>query len=309
MNARAPVPRWRRSRCLTLVLGLMVAASLASGCSSRREERPARHGERLKIAKISTELFAIDRDAKTIQLDFSLEALVRERVAASKGLEIVDPSQDRGARLRVAARLVPDGYTGELHALVMAKLTNTDSIPLTANIDATRAKLPDGQAFSTADYIDHMKKAVAETLEALDEQAVVLTSGNAGLIKALDDPETDVRMAAIRALGERRARDAVEPLCGLLAREKNEAGQAAVGSLVMIGDEKAVPCIIDWAGSNDRRLAIIIDPLAAIGGQEAREYLEMVASGHEVQGIKLSAEEGLRRLEANEKARAQQKAR
>lgn len=300
--------RLRRRHCpFALGLCFALATMVAAGCSSRRETRPAGEGTRLKITKISTELFALDRDASSIKLDVSLEALVRERVAASKGLEIIDPAVGRGARLRVAARLVPDGYTGELHALVMAKLTNTDLIPLTANVDAVRAKLPDGKAFTPADYVDHLKKAVTETLQALDDQAVVLGSGNTGLIKALENPEPDIRVAAVRALGERRARDAIDPLCALLDREENEVGEAAVGSLVMIGDEKAVPCIIRWAGSNDRRLAIIIDPLAMLGGQEARVYLEMVASGHEVQGIKLSAEEGLRRLEANEKARQPQK--
>jgi hypothetical protein len=296
---QAPHARWSRSIAL-------VALVLVAGCDDSARSPAGRQGTRLGIAKVSTELFALDAESKALKLDVSLDAMVRERVEASKGLELVDPEHVAGgARLRVSARLLPDGFTGELHALISTKITNTGSIPLTSNVDATREKLADGRAFDEAAYVEHLKKAVADALTALDEQAVVLNSGNAGLIKALEHEETDVRMAAIRALGERRAQDAVEPLCELLRREKAEAGQAAVGSLAMIGSEKAVPCLIQWAGSDDRRLALVIDPMATIGGREAREFLEMIASGHEVEGIKRTAEEGLRRLEAGEKAKRQ----
>jgi len=139
-------------------------------------------------------------------------------------------------------------------------------------------------------------KAVKEAITALDEQAGLLKSGNDSLIKALEHTEPDVRMAAARTLAERRAKEAVPPLCDLLRREQNQVGQAVVGALAVIADEQGVPCLIQWAGADDRRLILIIDTLASIGGQEARSFLEMIASGHDQPGVRTVAEEGLRRM-------------
>jgi hypothetical protein len=85
-------------------------------------------------------------------------------------------------------------------------------------------------------------------------------------------------------------------MCDLLEDERGPVGEAAVGALAAIGDERGVPCIIHWAGTDDRRTLISLEPIAAIGGQEARAFLEMVASGHENAGVRRVAEHAMERL-------------
>jgi hypothetical protein len=70
----------------------------------------------------------------------------------------------------------------------------------------------------------------------------------------------------------------------------------------MIDDERAVPCMIEWAGSDDRRLVYVMEPLASIGGTEARAFLEMIASGHDEPGIRQVAENSLRRMSPSKAA-------
>ena len=45
----------------------------------------------------------------------------------------------------------------------------------------------------------------------------------------------------------------------------------------------------------------VIDAIGAIGGEEARAYLELVASGHDVAGIRKLAADALERLERRER--------
>lgn len=294
------------SLCLLTCIALSTALAASGGGCSERSSSPSGSppSKRLKILNLSTELTALDARGKRLKLDVSLEQVVKASVETSKALEFIETESgnQKAARMRVNARLLPDGFSKKLHAFIEARVSNTGTIPLTSYIDATLEELPESGSLDEEAYIKHLKRAVPDAIQALDEQAVLLSSGNKGLFKALDDDERDVRMAAIRTLGERKATDAVEPLCGVLRREKNEVGQAALGALVMIDEEKAVPCVIQWAGSDDRRLVLALEPLSTIGGREAQAFLEMIASGHEDPRIKSAAEESLRRLEASSKA-------
>ncbi len=303
MNARLTRIAAGSLSLIALIIGVVQA-----GCEDRPTAPPAPGGEKalqLEIGHITTELQAVDSDAIPLKLKISLEGLIKERISESEALafKTSDPGQARRktARLRVTARVLPDGFSGKLHALVSLRVTRTGSIPLSADIDAVRAGPPDGGVLDESDYVEHLTKAVADAVTALDEQAKLLGSGNKALIKALDHEEADVRIAAVRTLGERRARDAIEPICGVLRREKTQVAKASIGALVIIGDEAATPCLIQWAGSDDRRLLLIIDPLSTIGGHEAQAFLEMITSGHEDHRIRNVAEDALKRVRAPSK--------
>lgn len=293
---------------ITLITAMVLSPSI--GCGDRSQtSQPEDEAQRVNISRISTELTALNSRGKRLKLEVSLEELVKASIESSNSLALVESSgtgapPSKTARLRVNARLIPDGFTKKLHAFIETRVTNTGAIPLTSHIDATLEEVPEGAVLDDATYVKHLKRAVADSIKAIDEQAAVLYSANTTLINALETKERDVRMAAIRTLGERKATDAVEPLCGVLRREKNEVGQATIGALVMIDDEKAVPCIIQWAGSDDRRLVLILDPLASIGGQESQAFLEMIASGHDSHAVKTAAETSLRRIESTLKTKS-----
>jgi hypothetical protein len=261
------------------------------------------------IGNISGDLRAVDAAGKRLDLGVSDLEIVQRLLAKTETLAL--PSEWRepgdkspGASLRINADLLPDGFNGTLHAIVSGRVTKTGAIPITADVDAVRDAAPAGGTLQVPDYVAHLEKALDEVVGALDEQARLLGAGNATLVAALAHEERDVRVAAARTLGERRARDAVEPLCAALDREQGQVGQAFIGALAVIGDERAVPCLIQWAGSEDRRVVLIVEPLAAIGGREAREYLDMIASGHDDPRLRRAAEEGVRRLSTRAKAPA-----
>jgi hypothetical protein len=281
---------------LCIALG---AVATATGCPVDREgEGRTAPDDRLEVGRVATEFHAFGADAEPIELSTSLDGLVRTEVSKSRSLRLREGSEEarrRGAKLRVRAMVAPDGTTGELHAIVSARLDRTGSIPLSADIDAVRPGASKGGQLDESIYVRHLEKAVREAVQGLDEQVRLLRGGNSTLVDALESPEPSVRVAAARELGERRAREAVEPLCSLLRREEGHVGEAAVGALAAIGDRRAVPCLIDWAGDDEQRLVLVIDPLAAVGGDEARAFLEMVASGHESPGIRRVAEHALER--------------
>ncbi len=61
----------------------------------------------------------------------------------------------------------------------------------------------------------------------------------------LTDPDEEVRLAAVRALSDRRAGFAVDALVALLHDPSEEIAKAAVNSLGYIRDERAVPHLIE----------------------------------------------------------------
>lgn len=275
-----------------------------------REQTPAEPEHfTLKIGTIAADLVAFDRQGERLDTGVDIDQLLIEELRVAKSLSLVDdttPNKRKLARLKLKARLEPDGFTGQLHALVFARITRTGSIPLQADIDAVKTGVADaGPSNETSVYREHIAKAVKEAVTALDEQAFLLGSGDESLVKALGHAEPDIRVAAARTLAERRSKAAVVPMCDLLRQEQNQVGQAIVGALAVIGDERAVPCLIQWAGADDQRLVLVIDPLASIGGQEARSFLEMIASGHDEPGVRAVAEEGLRRVKGTKTIRDQ----
>ncbi|MCQ8893859.1 MAG: HEAT repeat domain-containing protein [Methanolinea sp.] len=72
------------------------------------------------------------------------------------------------------------------------------------------------------------------------------------VIRALHNPEDEVREEAARALGELGDRRAVDPLIGLLSDENRYVRREAAKSLGRIGDERAIPALISALKDEDR---------------------------------------------------------
>jgi len=69
---------------------------------------------------------------------------------------------------------------------------------------------------------------------------------------------------------------------------------------VAIGDRRAVSALTRLTRfRNTEKMAKIIDGIGTLGGREAREYLELVASGHEDADIRNMAAEALARLRSH----------
>ncbi|MCD6499848.1 MAG: HEAT repeat domain-containing protein [Deltaproteobacteria bacterium] len=111
--------------------------------------------------------------------------------------------------------------------------------------------------------------------------------------------EHDVRDMAIQAAG-RRKMDATVPSLIDVVRSSNSrrSRNLSIGALVSIGDERAVPALTADADFSDPdRLREIIEALSQIGGDEARQFLELTADGNPDPEIKTMARSSLKHLE------------
>ncbi len=294
------VSRLSQGLCLTLILSL-------SGCESCAREAPEEQGgddDRLAIGRIDTSIIAYDHEGERFQLDVPIDDLLRQELRGAKALRSIEREEptarrtDPHSRLKVSANLSIDGFTHKLHARVKARLTGTGSIPLEVDLDAVRhgPEGAQGEAITPADYRAHLEETLRAAMTELDEQALMLRSGNASLIEALAARDPNVKLAAIRALGDRHATEAVEPLCAALEGESDKLAPTIIDSLAQIGDEKGAHCLIEWAGTDEGKLALSLEPIATIGGDEARAYLESIAEAHGNPGLKRVAEEALRKM-------------
>jgi hypothetical protein len=109
--------------------------------------------------------------------------------------------------------------------------------------------------------------------------------------------------AAVEIAAFRRLRGTVPPLCELLGREEKEVADRAIGALVAIGDRRAVKPLTRVAKTfrDTAQMAKVLDAIGTLGGQEARDYLEFVASGHDDADIRNLASEALERMNRAEK--------
>ncbi|HKA90739.1 MAG TPA: HEAT repeat domain-containing protein [Haliangiales bacterium] len=131
-----------------------------------------------------------------------------------------------------------------------------------------------------------------ETVRRGDEKAV---------IAALSGSDPSLRQAAFAAVADHRLSAAVPRLLELLKSDDAMARDGAIGALVALRDPRAVKPLADLGQFNDLdMMRRVIDAIGAIGGEEARAYLEMVASGHDVPGIRALAKDALGRMDRKE---------
>jgi len=85
---------------------------------------------------------------------------------------------------------------------------------------------------------------------------------------------------------------------------KRPVRDAALGALVELRDPRAVPALTKTKSMRDRReMRKIVDALAALGGQEAADYLSFVADAHEDEEIRNMASAALVRLRGRSSAK------
>jgi len=127
----------------------------------------------------------------------------------------------------------------------------------------------------------------AELLEADRDRLLILMGG-------LDD---DVVMWALAVAGDRKITSLFDTVVGLLKSKSQSVREAAVGCLIELGDPRAVAHMTKLAKFRDHRmLTIVIDASASLGGQEAEEFLDFLASGHGNATIRKQAKQARKRM-------------
>jgi HEAT repeat protein len=110
-----------------------------------------------------------------------------------------------------------------------------------------------------------------------------------------DDPERLV--VAVRGLAEHHRHEDVAAIVPLLEHPSGAVREAATGALVVLGDRSAVRALIDADDSGDPLVTIrTLDAVAALGGDEALAYVELLATGHPLETVRRTAFQARRRI-------------
>ena len=108
----------------------------------------------------------------------------------------------------------------------------------------------------------------------------------------------ELRIEAIRAIGERRLTGEAPKLLALLDDPDEPTRDAALGALLALGDRRAVGVLTRSRSLRDRReLSKIIEAISILGGDEADDYLSFVAGSHDDEEIRAEATAARARLE------------
>ena len=238
---------------------------------------------------------------------------MRERLLATGLFAPGGPAARFGAR--VGTEVVEAGAVGEARAVVGLQL------------DDGRSDAPDGVSFKLEGRGSERYAIPKPTRKGAGEQApdratilnrlVLRIAGDlidgyvarrqlergppAVVHAALQADGGALRDDAIRAVGERKLRDEVPTLLKLLSDPDERTRDAALGSLIALGDRRAVSELTRTRSLRDRHeMRKMIEAIAILGGQEADQYLSFVAATHDDDEIRAEAAAARARLQRRE---------
>jgi len=153
-----------------------------------------------------------------------------------------------------------------------------------------------GPAFRQA-----LEQSLAQAVESELMQLDSLAKSDQELLKDLLSADPRVRDYSVRVLAERKNPAAVPALIEKLKDPDREVAMRAVGALGALGDPRAVAPLIDMSQTRDPKFVVaLVDVLATIGGRDAEAYLFTVASGHPDDEVRQAAQAAQDRLKGRE---------
>ena len=141
--------------------------------------------------------------------------------------------------------------------------------------------------------------AIERLAGRLAERERVRAGGEAALAEVLADAEAEPSAVrwALDLIAHRRVQSLFDQVTERLDAGSAEVRQRAVTVLAVLGGTRAVDVITARVRFDDTEsLGLVIDTVAALGGEDARAYLEFVASGHPEDEIRARASAALARM-------------
>ena len=202
-------------------------------------------------------------------------------------------SKPQAATHLLALTLLPDGGASSPGRSLQVILRPTDKEPLFG----ASAPIPAG------DGIEVFAQAFAAAWHLVGLQRKMEAAGTEALLPGLGASQRAVRAFAIARLGELRTPEAVVPLCKLLTDEEDEGlVLRAIGSLVAIGDTRAVEPLIELTRRREAPFVLqVVFAVGAIGGRTAEAFLVTLASGHPSKQVQRGAKDALREMEQRQR--------
>ncbi|GAB4293354.1 MAG: hypothetical protein Kow0090_07650 [Myxococcota bacterium] len=153
-------------------------------------------------------------------------------------------------------------------------------------------------------YAFLVEKSVKDALEKITSELDITFLTEEKLIEILEgEGDRNLRLLAIKRLGELRSEKALDPLIKAL-KEKNISRQTAegiIGALTQIGDSRAAADVIKFFKLTDEVQVIqAINFAADLGGEDAVAFLTAIAAGHPSRKVRIHAETALEKLKLGE---------
>lgn len=202
------------------------------------------------------------------------------------------PAADAGPKLDLQGLFDQDD--GEALMILTAKVRN-DKGPVNIEVKVVAtASLSAGY-----DAAALMKSGFEDLNRALGSMFRIYGGGKDVWLRSLDSAEPDEQILAARMIAANNVKDGVAALARLLTDPREAVAEEAAVSLSLLRDERAVPLIIESIKRGDLRSEVrAIETMAAIGGEEARAYLEMTSLGHEVPEVRKVSADALKRMKS-----------
>lgn len=286
---------------------LVLAPLLAAGCqgckarSSPRDERPrlshltarptegttvggksVRIDEAALVAKAKATL-----DRAGVFAGAQAEAGARPTVNVTLAVELLGegegPDPEIGVKVRIKIDVHPNDaeterYEEDSTAIGQAPMGNGTAGP--------------GDAFQRL-----AERTTEDLLSAYAGRQKLWSADDGTVTKAAAADKGDLRLEAIRIIGARKLKDQLPTLIRLLSDEDEATRDTALGAVVAIGDRSAVRALADSRQMRDSyEMSKILDAVAALGGQEAKDYLSFVGETHDDPEIRSMAKTALERL-------------
>jgi hypothetical protein len=208
----------------------------------------------------------------------------RARVRVAYGVERVSREEaGKDQVMRAAVTLAVEWATG-------------DDIDVDENVACDGALTPGEPENTLALHL--LDCALERAAQGLVEKESLRRADPDAIMAALDSEDPSLRRLALALVGERHLVAAVPKLLEMLHSPDMLVRDGAIGALVVLRDRRAVKALTELAQFRDLDLMRrIVDAVGAIGGDDAHAYLELVASGHDVKGIRELAASALERMD------------
>jgi hypothetical protein len=282
-----------------------VCVLLLGGCPAKKQPPSAPMDPRLAIQRIEARDLTEPAERVVGMDKEQVLAEVRRRLLASRSVRLVDKPEPGGYVFKLEFGIAfREDDTGAVARVVLASAranvpSNLEGAELQAS---TVAPLPRGSAERD---LAAMKKVLGQILDDILFQAEIAVAPEDKLAAKLGAEKDLQRLAAaVEIVAVRRVKTTVPPLIALLRHKDNRISDRAIGALMAIGDRRAIKPLTELADLRDtEHMAKILDAIGTIGGQEAKDYLEFVSTGHEDTDIRNIASEALERMKRKESQR------
>lgn len=207
----------------------------------------------------------------------------------------VEPAE---LRARITYSVIAEGSLGRPASFVAAEgsLVPGDSRYLTLHDNvATEQPIAEGEARDAA-LLEQIHRAVDEMVAGLIAKEALRGATPEELGAALAGEPARVQWA-LAVIADRQLTTLRAPVRALLTSADRVIADAAISAAVALDDTAAVKVLTEGIDFTDHeRMRVVIEASAALGGDEARQFLEFVATGHEDDDVKAHAADALERL-------------